>query len=145
LRLEFRLRLLKRHASATLKHLSEGRPDLRLDWFWATLVFGRWLTVALRPKSESEAMRPEARAKSRCSDQPIPEKVDMEKIDTPFQPAAPSAKLFEQHSVVRNSLLLPERLASLFEVRFPNQCFDIVRALAKSKAENSFAIEWPHW
>jgi hypothetical protein len=90
-------------------------------------------------------MRPEARAISRCSDQPIREKVNVEKIDTAFQPAAPSAKVFEQHSVVRNSLLLPKRLACLFEVRFANQCFNIVRALAKSKAENSFAIEWPHW
>jgi hypothetical protein len=145
LRLEFRLSLVKRHASATLKHLSEGRPDLRLDWFWATLVFWRWLTVALRPKSESEAMRPEARAISSYPDQPIPEKVNVEKIETPFQPAAPGAKLFEQHSVVRNSLLLPPSLASLFEVRFANQCSNMVRALTKSKAENSLAIERPHW
>jgi hypothetical protein len=144
LRLEFRLRLLKLQARATLKHLSEGGPDLCLDWFWATLVSWRWLTVALRPKSESEAMGPEARAMSNCSDQPIREKVNVEKIDTPFQPGAPSAKVFEQHSVVRNSLLLPKRIACLFQVRFANQCFHIVRALTKSKAENSFAIEWPH-
>ena len=65
--------------------------------------------------------------------------------DTAFQPAAPSAKVFGTTFCSPQLAPSPKRLASLFEVRFANQCFNIVRALAKSKAENSFAIERPHW
>jgi hypothetical protein len=143
LRLEIRLSLLKSDVGATLKHLSEGWPDLSLNWFYSSITSQRPQTVAGRSKSKGEGMRPEARTVSAHSEQPILQKLDMQKIHRPWQPCALS-KILEKHSVIGNSLAPIPSFASLFKVGLANERSDFIRALAKPQAENRLAVEWPH-
>jgi hypothetical protein len=143
LRLEIRLSFLKSDVGATLKHLSEGGSDLSLNWFYSAVTSQGPQTVAARSKSKGEGTRPEARTVSARSDQPILEKLDMQKIRRPFQPCGLS-KILEKHCVIGNSLSPIPSFARPLAVGLANERSDFIRALAKPQAKNRLAVEWPH-